>query len=61
MSVTQQASIPVPVILRHRRDHAGHHISSVRSFIAAVAWVLAGAGIALVVIVASALAQLRVT
>jgi hypothetical protein len=65
MSLMQQSSISMPGVLR-RRQHviARRHVSIrrlVRAFLAAVAWTLAGAGIALGVIVVAALAMLRLT
>lgn len=62
MSVMQQSSIPMPGFVRPgQRMVARHRIPTVRAVIAAVAWTLAGAGIALLVIVAAALALLRLT
>jgi hypothetical protein len=63
MSVMQHSSISMPGALR-RRQHviAPRRISIlglVRAFLAALAWTLAGAGIALAVIIAAAFAMLR--
>jgi hypothetical protein len=63
MNITSQLSIPMSGVIGQRHDVAGRlrTLMVVRAFIAAVAWTLAGAGIALAVIVAVAFTMLRLT
>jgi hypothetical protein len=65
MSVMQQSGIPMPGVPRRRQPVIARRYVSirglVRGFLAAVAWTLAGAGIALAVVVVAALAMLRLT
>jgi len=61
MNITSQVSMPMSgaVGQRYRVVAPRRGTSIVHTFIAAVAWTLAGAGIALAVIVAAAFAMLR--
>jgi hypothetical protein len=63
MSVMQHSSIPMPGVLPRRQHLIAPSrisiVSLVRAFLAALAWTLAGAGIALAVIIAVAFTMLR--
>jgi nitrate/nitrite transporter NarK len=63
MNITSQFSIPMSEAIGQRHGVAAQPrgLPIVRTFIAAVAWTLAGAGIALALIVAAAFAMLCLT